>query len=85
MDQTDLVVQTGRLVSGAGTEAGQVIVSFAVDARFGPTAVLGIPAVDETDARLAKQIDAPSTAAWRVKDEGPSSPNPRGATTSPMS
>jgi leucyl-tRNA synthetase len=71
------VITTARLVSGVGTESPlPVIISPTVDERFGPTAVLGIPAVDSTDAALAKQIKASTTMAWRIKDKGPSSIRP---------
>jgi leucyl-tRNA synthetase len=63
------VVDTGRGVPGPdGTEL-PVLVSPLVDARFGPTAVLGIPAVDEADADIAARfpgrvpaVDGPKTS-----------------------
>ncbi|HST56262.1 MAG TPA: class I tRNA ligase family protein [Solirubrobacteraceae bacterium] len=67
------LIDTGRVVSGAGTPAPiPVIVTPAVDARFGPTAVLGIPAVDRTDAALAARLSARPPSTFRVKDKGPS-------------
>ena len=48
------VVETGLSVFGAvGADPLPVLISPSVDARFGPTAVLGIPCVDETDAAIA--------------------------------
>jgi len=50
------VVDTGRSVPGPdGTEL-PVLISPLVDARFGPTAALGIPAVDEADADIAARF-----------------------------
>jgi leucyl-tRNA synthetase len=47
------VVDTGRGIPGPdGTEL-PVLISPLVDARFGPTAALGIPAVDEADRDVA--------------------------------
>jgi len=71
----DVLLETDLVVTGAGTESPlPVVVSSIVDARFGPTAVLGIPAVDEVDAELAKRMRPPSGMSWRIKDKGPSSP-----------
>ncbi|HEX4308101.1 MAG TPA: class I tRNA ligase family protein [Solirubrobacterales bacterium] len=58
------VVDTGRSVLGPGGERLPVLISPLVDARFGPTAALGIPAVDEADADVAARfphVDAPKT------------------------
>jgi leucyl-tRNA synthetase len=72
-----VLVDTGRLVTGAGTDGPlRVVVSSAVDAQFGPTAMLGIPALDQADADLAKQLSPPSTEAWRITDKGPSAVRP---------
>jgi leucyl-tRNA synthetase len=50
-----------------------LVVSLAVDARFGVTAVLGIPSVDPHDERLAKQLPAPPSLRWdmRIKASEP--------------
>ena len=52
-----------------------VLISSSVDARFGPTAVLGIPSVDKTDKSIAAQRTAPAggghlrhTGTWRGKE-----------------
>jgi leucyl-tRNA synthetase len=50
------VVDTGRAIAGPRGEELPVLVSPLVDARFGPTAVLGIPAVDEADADIAARF-----------------------------
>ncbi len=50
------VFDTGSSVLGPGGEPLPVLVSPLVDARFGPTAAFGIPAVDETDRDLAARI-----------------------------
>ncbi len=51
------IVDTGTSVAGPGTEELPVFVSPIVDARFGPTAALGIPAVDEADCELARRME----------------------------
>ena len=53
------VVDTGRSIPGPdGTEL-PVLLSPLVDARFGPTAALGIPAVDEADRDIAAPLPRP--------------------------
>jgi leucyl-tRNA synthetase len=52
------LVDTGSSVSAPWSGAQlPVIVSPLVDARYGPTAALGIPAVDEADAALAARLE----------------------------
>jgi leucyl-tRNA synthetase len=62
------VVDTGRSIPGPAGGELPVFVSPLVDARFGPTAALGIPAVDEADADIAARfpdrvpgVDGPET------------------------
>src|SRR4051812_18464420 len=51
------VVQTSHLVFAPGlTRPLPVLISPSVDARFGPTAVLGIPSVDRTDKAIFAQL-----------------------------
>jgi leucyl-tRNA synthetase len=50
------LVDTGATIAGPGGEELPVVVSPLVDARFGPTAALGIPAVDEADRDLAERL-----------------------------
>jgi leucyl-tRNA synthetase len=61
------VVDTGASVTGPNGEELPVLVSPLVDARFGPTAALGIPAVDEADAEIAARIDR---VDWVGGEEG---------------
>jgi leucyl-tRNA synthetase len=49
-------------------DALPVLVSPLVDARYGPTAALGIPAVDEADAKIAARV--PRLAGGGVSEEG---------------
>ena len=49
------VIDTGRSVAGP-EGALPLLVSPLVDARYGPAAVLGIPAVDEADADIAARV-----------------------------
>jgi leucyl-tRNA synthetase len=51
------IVDTGAAIAGPRGEELPVIVSPIVDARFGPTVALGIPAVDEADRDLAERLD----------------------------
>ncbi len=58
--QTMPLVDTGRtLASPTGGEPLPVIVTPTVDGRFGPTAVLGIPERDRTDALIAERLFGP--------------------------
>lgn len=58
------VVDTGASITGPGGQELPVVVSPLVDARFGPTAALGIPAVDEADRDIAERLE-------RVEAPGP--------------
>jgi len=51
------VIDTGETVLGPAGEELPVLVSPLVDARFGPTAALGIPDVDEADAEIAARVE----------------------------
>ncbi len=70
------VVQTGALATVPGV-AGMVpiVISPLVDARFGPTALLGIPERDPTDASIAQRLPAPSGTAWKAS-KAPATPRP---------
>ncbi|MGV1049317.1 MAG: class I tRNA ligase family protein [Solirubrobacterales bacterium] len=61
------VVDTGSTVSGLGGGELPVLVSPLVDARFGPTAALGIPAVDEADREIAARVER--VPGWEAPDE----------------
>jgi leucyl-tRNA synthetase len=58
------IVDTGATIAGPGGSELPVLVSPLVDARYGPTAALGIPAADEADAELGRRMD-------RVGEEEP--------------
>jgi leucyl-tRNA synthetase len=51
------IVDTGASIAGPGGEELPVFVSPIVDARYGPTAAFGIPAVDEADRDLARRME----------------------------
>ena len=51
------LVDTGASIPGPSGEDLPLFVSPLVDARYGPTAALGIPAVDEADAAIAARVD----------------------------
>ncbi|HEX3735281.1 MAG TPA: class I tRNA ligase family protein [Solirubrobacterales bacterium] len=60
------IVDTGASIAGPDVGELPIFVSPLVDARFGPTAAFGIPAVDETDAEISRRMD-------RVEDVDPPS------------
>jgi leucyl-tRNA synthetase len=66
------VIDTGHTIRGPGGEDLPVLVSPLVDARFGPTAAFGIPAVDEADADVASRFpDRIAAPVERSDDEPP--------------
>ncbi len=67
------VFDTGASVTGPGGEELPVVVSPLVDARFGPTAALGIPAVDEADREIAARVEripSPEPEAEAEEEDG---------------
>jgi leucyl-tRNA synthetase len=54
---TGASIAVGDLLGAGGPAELPVLISPLVDARFGPTAVLGIPAVDEADADIAARVE----------------------------
>jgi leucyl-tRNA synthetase len=65
------LVDSGSSIAGPGGEQLPIVVSPLVDARFGPTAALGIPAVDEADRDLAERLDRVEVPPASEEDEGP--------------
>ncbi|MGN6201964.1 MAG: class I tRNA ligase family protein, partial [Solirubrobacterales bacterium] len=66
------LVDTGASIAGPGGEQLPVAISPLVDARFGPTAALGIPAIDEADRDLAERLERVEVpAAPSDGEEGP--------------
>lgn len=61
------LIDTGASIAGPAGEPLPVLVSPLVDARFGPTASLGVPAVDEADAELAARAER---VDWQPAGEG---------------
>ncbi|MEX2106260.1 MAG: class I tRNA ligase family protein [Solirubrobacterales bacterium] len=61
------VLDTEATVAGPDGVELPVIVSPLVDARYGPTAALGIPAVDEADEDIAGRVDR---VGWDGGDDG---------------
>ena len=55
------VIDTGASIAGPAGAELPVLVSPLVDARYGPTAALGIPSLDEADAVLAERIPRVAT------------------------
>jgi leucyl-tRNA synthetase len=76
------VVDTGASLTGVDGAELPVLVSPLVDARFGPTAALGIPAVDDADREIAARVDrvsSPEPAPEGDGEEEPAAPLPEGA------
>ncbi|HEY7953130.1 MAG TPA: class I tRNA ligase family protein [Solirubrobacteraceae bacterium] len=81
------VVPTGALASVPGV-AGTlpIVISPLVDARFGPTAVLGIPELDATDQRIAQRLAVSGGpggrgvgalgSSWKVAGRSEAKPRP---------
>jgi leucyl-tRNA synthetase len=66
------LVDTGASIAGPGGEQLPVVISPLVDARYGPTAALGIPAIDEADRDLAERLERVQTPpAPEEGEEGP--------------
>lgn len=66
------LVDTGRALGVPGFSAPlPVVITPAVDDRFGHTAVLGIPDADRTDALLAQKIRPASAFAWKLPSGRP--------------
>jgi leucyl-tRNA synthetase len=51
------LVDTGASIAGPGGGRMPVVVSPVVDARFGPIAALGVPAVDDADREIAERLE----------------------------
>ncbi len=67
------IIDTGSsVVSPSGTGTLPVLISPIVDARYGPTAVLGVPAMDEADATIMSR-------ASRGEEQASKSPAPSSA------
>jgi leucyl-tRNA synthetase len=83
--ETIALVDTGRVLRLPGDErALPLLISPVVDERFGATAVLGVPALDRTDALIAQRIpgielDAELDGALRSGEEAPPADEPTGA------
>jgi leucyl-tRNA synthetase len=74
------VIDTGASLRGPAGSELPVLVSPLVDARFGPTAALGIPAVDEADAEIARRIErVPDPVELGEGEEPPPAPPVEGA------
>ena len=73
------VVQTGMQASVPGASSLlPIVISSLVDARFGPTAVLGIPERDETDRGIAERLEKSAGTAWKLtKSNAPPRPAAR--------
>jgi len=64
------VFDTGASVAGPGGDELPVLISPLVDARFGPTAAFGIPAVDDADRDIAARIARVPAPAEPAEDGG---------------
>jgi leucyl-tRNA synthetase len=77
------IFDSGSSVTGPGGEELPVAISPLVDARFGPTAVLGIPAVDEADRDLAARLPRVPAPAEAAADGGEGSDGASAAPVAP--
>jgi leucyl-tRNA synthetase len=68
------LVDTGASIAGPGGEEIPVVISPIVDARFGPTAALGIPSIDDADRDLAERLERVEVPA--PAEEGEEGPAP---------
>jgi leucyl-tRNA synthetase len=64
------LVDTGASIAGPAGEELPVVVSPIVDARFGPTAALGIPAVNEADRDIAARLERVEVPAADGGEDG---------------
>jgi leucyl-tRNA synthetase len=63
------VVETHLSVVAPGiSKPLPVLISPSVDARFGQTAILGIPAADRTDRSIFERLEEPPNVAWRARE-----------------
>ncbi len=62
------IVDTGASIAGPSGGELPVFVSPIVDARYGPTAAFGIPAVDEADEELGRRIGRPAAGESAADD-----------------
>jgi leucyl-tRNA synthetase len=61
------VVQTGALATVPGVPGMlPIVISPLVDARYGPTAALGIPELDPTDRSIAAKLPPPAGTGWKA-------------------
>ncbi len=80
------VVDSGGSVRGPGGEELPVLVTPLVDARFGPTAALGIPVADEADAEIARRVErVPDPVEAEAGAEGGSANGDGAEATAPPS
>ncbi|HEX2070362.1 MAG TPA: class I tRNA ligase family protein [Thermoleophilaceae bacterium] len=64
-----------RLAAPNGAEL-PLVISPAVDGRYGPTAVLGIPAADESDGVIARRLDLPRPEPTAATSSNGKTPRP---------
>jgi leucyl-tRNA synthetase len=68
------VVDTGRTLEGPTGTQLPVLISPVVDARFGPTIALGVPAEDKTDEVLANRLGLPGAEDPDASEAPPGRP-----------
>jgi leucyl-tRNA synthetase len=65
-EQIPMVVTEDLAMIGGVAGMLPIVISPLVDARFGPTAVLGLPELDPVDHAIAARLPAPAGTAWTV-------------------
>jgi leucyl-tRNA synthetase len=73
-EQIPLVATEDLAMIGGVAGMLPIVISPLVDARFGPTAVLGLPALDPVDQAIAARLPAPARAAWTVSGSAAAHP-----------
>jgi leucyl-tRNA synthetase len=69
-------IDTGVAVTAPNGAALPIVISPAVDGRYGPTAVLGIPAADESDGVIARRLDLPKPEPTAATSANGAAPRP---------
>ncbi|HEY4812348.1 MAG TPA: class I tRNA ligase family protein [Solirubrobacteraceae bacterium] len=82
--ETIPVIDTGRVVLGVDGATLPVLVSPLVDSRFGPTIVLGVPALDRTDEVIARRLELDLPEVDNPEDDaGDATPADDGLSSNP--
>ena len=73
-EQIPMVLTEDLAMIGGVAGMLPIVISPCVDARFGPTAVLGVPELDPVDHAIAARLPAPAGTAWTVSGSAAAQP-----------